>query len=116
MGHLMSRRAKELPPKGSDAYWLAILPKPPLRDADPDTAEIWMRNVLKAGGVDGLEWAFKPENWPLPRLRSGLFHVYIRLRQEADEEAKTAARAAAAAVQARIRSDARSRRRAAGWA
>ena len=117
----MARRARKtapaLPEKGTDAFWYATLPKPPRGDADADTAEIWMRHVVEAGGMPALMWVWKPDNWPLGTyLRARLFHIYHQLNEEADQRARAAAAAAVQDTQADRRRAAHEARVKAGWA
>jgi hypothetical protein len=105
------------PEKGTDEYWLATLPKPPrppLGNNDETIAQ-WMRDVLDVGGVDGLRWAFTPGNWPFGNTRPRFLHVYQRMLEEADEQAKAKRLEVARTAQDRARLEAHQARVKAGW-
>jgi hypothetical protein len=97
--------------------WLRVLPKPPHGNGlDDDGATFWLRRCYEAGGIDGLRWAWRAENWPLgPHVRQRLFHVIEQIAREDEAKRKHAAEQHARERQSEIK-DARTELfRAAGW-
>lgn len=108
------------PPQESETdRWLRVLPRPPRGEADDATVALWLRRVYEAGGIEGLRWAWRPQNWPLgPIWRSRVFHVFSDLEREDDERKRRAAAqpGRAHALAAAAETARREARAKAGWA
>jgi hypothetical protein len=70
---------------------LDTLPKPPAKPWTASKAQLmtWLQEVARVGGVDGLNWAFNPSNWPgTPQQRAHLISAVGELRREIQERQK----------------------------
>lgn len=112
------QHSEPLPEKGTDAYWLAVLPAPPLTmSVHDDVVGEWLQDVFRVGGIEAIEWTFDTANWPLGSVARGrMLHYLGVLRQRTESQAKRAAEDRAREQQEQQANAHQQRRRAAGWA
>lgn len=116
----MSRQRKAQQPQPVETAgerWMQVLPRPDLARRDDDSVFMWMHRCLEAGGVEGLTWAWQPQNFPFgPDVRGRNFHTYGQLTREAEAKAKQQADEHARELAERNRNDAYEAKKKAGWA
>lgn len=98
--------------------WLALLPAPPkpFSEQDEVAVERWMRDVVEVGGIEGLTWAYRPENFPFKAMRPKVNHVYGSLIRATEYETKMKAEQAARALAAKQVDEQRALMKSKGWA
>ena len=90
---MAKKQQKTEPPKSLDERMMDLLPPPPrpFSEQSDDDIEFYLRRVADVGGIEGLTWFYRPENFnPVfgPAKRMRLQHVYGGLLRKIDEEAK----------------------------
>lgn len=99
--------------------WLDKLPAPPkpLYGQDEISIAAWLRDVAEAGGIEGLQWAYAPENFPFgPIMRGRVQHIFGIIFRELEDRTKHQAERAAIERRAKDAAAARDLRRNKGWA
>jgi len=66
---------------------MALLPRPPrpLAEQSEHSVCMWLRAVVEVGGWDGLQFAYRPENFPYgPAMRGRIQHIVGTMQREFD--------------------------------
>ena len=99
--------------------WMDLLPPPPrpLGDQDEISIGAWLREVGEVGGLAGLNWAYRAENWPFgPVMRGRCQHLHGMIFRELEDRGRYQVEMEAAKRRNQDDAAAHELRRSKGWA